>query len=201
MDFKDIVMERYATKKFDGRSVSEDKIKELLEMIRFAASGLNTQPWKIKVVADQKVKDALCAIAYNQEQVSTCSHLFVICAHNDTDLMIERVERMTKTAGMPEEARTEMVGMAKMIFGNMSAEQSLAWVQCHVFLAMGNVINGAKSLGLDSCPMTGFDPVECARILKLPSDCIPTTLCPFGYPADVKPPVKVRVPLEEILLQ
>ncbi len=200
MDFKEIVMERYATKKFDGRSVSEDNIKELLEFIRFSASGLNTQPWKIKVVIDQEVKDALRAIAFNQEQVSTCSHLFVLCADTDTEAMISRVERMTKAAGMPEEARTGLVGMAKMMFGNMSAEQSLSFSQCHVYLAMGNVINGAKSLGLDSCPMSGFDPIECARILELPSNCIPTALCPVGYPADVKPPEKVRVPLEEILL-
>ena len=59
MEFKDIVMQRYATKKFDGRKVPEAKMKELLELIRFAPSALNVQPWKIKVVTDPKVKEQL----------------------------------------------------------------------------------------------------------------------------------------------
>ena len=200
MNFKEIVMERYATKKFDGRRVAEDKIKELLEMIRFAASGLNIQPWKIRVITDQKLKDTLRPIAYNQEQISTCSHLIVFCAENDTVAWMGRIDRMTKMAGMPDEARTMVAGMARAMFDPMTAEQSLAWAQCQVYLALGNAINGAKSLGLDSCPMTGFDPVECARILELPLHCVPTALVPVGYPADVKPPVKARAPLEEILV-
>ena len=36
MEFKEIVMQRYATKQFDGKIVPEEKINELLEMIRFA---------------------------------------------------------------------------------------------------------------------------------------------------------------------
>jgi nitroreductase len=57
MEFKEIVMSRYATKKFDGRKIPEPKITELLELIRFAPSALNIQPWKIKVITDQKTKE------------------------------------------------------------------------------------------------------------------------------------------------
>ena len=56
MEFGNIVMSRYATKKFDGKKIPEAKIDELLEMVRFAPSALNLQPWKIKVVTDQKPK-------------------------------------------------------------------------------------------------------------------------------------------------
>jgi nitroreductase len=48
-------------------------------MIRFAPSALNLQPWKINVVTDQKVKEELNPAAFNQEQVTICSHLFVFC--------------------------------------------------------------------------------------------------------------------------
>ena len=36
MEFAEIVMSRYATKKFDGRKIPEEKINNLIEMIRFA---------------------------------------------------------------------------------------------------------------------------------------------------------------------
>lgn len=58
MEFKDIVMSRYATKKFDGKKLPESKINELLELVRFAPSALNLQPWKIKIVTDQKTERA-----------------------------------------------------------------------------------------------------------------------------------------------
>jgi len=200
MDFKEIVMGRYAAKKFDGKKVPEDKIKELLELIRYSASGLNSQPWKIKVVTDQKIKDALRLIAHNQEQISTCSHLLVLCAETDTVAIVDRSERMMKALEMPDEKRTMILGFVKAFFQNMPAEKALEWARCHVYLALGNAINGAKSLGLDSCPMAGFDSSECARILGLPAQYEPTVICPVGYAADVKPAMKVRAPLEEILL-
>ena len=70
MEFAEIVMSRYATKKFDGRKIPEVKINDLIEMIRFAPSALNLQPWKIRVVTDQEVKEQLKPAAFNQEQVT-----------------------------------------------------------------------------------------------------------------------------------
>ena len=79
----------------------------------------------------------------------------------------------------------------------MSIEGTVEWAKCHAFLAVGNAVNGAKSLGFDSCPMTGFDPNEYSRILKLPEHLVPTILCPLGYGSD-KPIPKIRFPKDEI---
>ncbi len=87
--------------------------------------------------------------------------------------------------------------MARDYFLKVPPEAQLAMAQHHVYLAMGNAVNGAKSLGLDSCPMGGFDPKEYSRILALPSNLVPTMLCPVGYAAD-KPGPKVRFPSGEI---
>ncbi|MBI4438679.1 nitroreductase family protein, partial [Candidatus Woesearchaeota archaeon] len=38
MEFKQIVMERYATKKFDKRQIPQQKLDELLEITRHAPS-------------------------------------------------------------------------------------------------------------------------------------------------------------------
>src|SRR3989338_5744684 len=56
--------------------------------------------------------------------------------------------------------------------------------QRQTFLALGNALNGAKSLGFDSCPMEGFDPKEYTKILGLPGNLVPTALCPIGYASD-----------------
>ena len=199
MEFGKIVMSRYATKKFDGRKIPETKINELLEMVRFAPSAINLQPWKIKLVTDQKVKELLRPAAFNQEQVTSCSHLLVFCADPDYDSLIKRLGALLKTNNVPDETQKMVIGMAVQFTGPMSPEQRLAWSQAQTYLALGNALNGATSLGFDSCPMGGFDPKEFSRILKIPAPLVPTMLCPVGYAAD-KPMPKLRFAREEIVL-
>ncbi|MFA6332490.1 MAG: nitroreductase family protein, partial [Methanoregula sp.] len=168
------------------------------EMVRFAPSALNLQPWKIKLVTDQKTKDLLKPAAFNQEQVTTCSHLLVFCADPDYDSLIRRLGALLKTSGVPVETQKMITDMAAGFASPMSPEQRLAWSQAQTYLALGNALNGAKALGFDSCPVGGFDPKEFSRILKIPSPLVPTMLCPVGYAAD-KPMQKVRFAKEEIV--
>ena len=197
MEFKDIVMQRYATKKFDGRKVPDAKMKELFELIRFAPSALNVQPWKVKVVTDPKVKEQLKPATWNQEQVTTCSHLLVFCANTDFRGLIGRLEKAMRERKIPDDVVKMVREMSENFFLKNTPELQLAMAQHHVFLALGNALNGAKSLGLDSCPMGGFDPKEYARILGLPPHLVPTMLCPVGYAADRTMP-KFRFPVEDL---
>jgi nitroreductase len=198
MQFKDIVMQRYATKKFDGRKISEEKIGELLELVRFAPSALNLQPWKIKVVTNQKIKDQLRPATNNQEQITSCSHLLVFCADPDYEGLIRRLGTLLQNQGAPEAVKNMVIGMARDFTGKMPPEQKLAWSQAQTYLALGNALNGAKALGFDSCPMGGFDQKEYTRILKIPPPLVPVMLCPVGYAAD-KPMPKIRFPREDIV--
>ena len=198
MEFKDIVMQRYAVKKFNGKAVPEEKINELIELVRFAPSALDLQPWRIRVITDQKLKEQLRPAAFNQEQITTCSHLLVFCADPDYDSLIKKLSALLKENQVPQEVQAMITGMAAQFAGSMSPEQRLAWSQAQTYLALGNALNGAKALGFDSCPMGGFNPDEFTRILKIPKPLVPVMLCPVGYAAD-KPMPKLRFRKEEIL--
>ncbi len=197
MEFGEITKQRYAAKKFDGRMVPEEKIEELCEMIRLSASSFNLQPWKFKVVADQKVKDRIMEASWGQPQVGTCSHLIVMCADTEVGKLIDRLESSLSKTGMPAENLQAYVKMMRGFANGMSDEQKLSWAQKQVYIALGNALNGAKALGLDSCPMEGFDPKKCAEILGLPKNIVPTVLCPIGHAAD-KPRGKVRFAKEDV---
>lgn len=199
MDFMDIVMQRYATKKFDGRKIPEEMIDRLLEMVRFAPSALNIQPWRIKVVSDQKTKEQLKPAAFDQEQITTCSHLLVFCADPDYESLTVRLGDLMKSNLVPVDVQTRILGMVHHFADQMTPEQRFAWSQAQTYLALGNALNGAKSLGFDSCPMGGFDPADFTRILKIPPPLVPVMLCPVGYAAD-SPMPKMRYPREDIVL-
>ena len=199
MDFKSIVASRYATKEFDGRAVPESTVSELVELIRLAPSSYNMQPWKIKVITDAKTKEALLAASYNQRQITTCSHLLVFCADTDLDSLVSKIETQMLSNGAKPEAIKGYVDAMRGLASRMTPEQTLAWAQRQVYLALGNALNGAKSLGLDSCPMEGFDAKAYCAILKLPASLVPTVLCPVGYAKD-KPMPKMRFSKADILV-
>jgi nitroreductase/dihydropteridine reductase len=138
------------------------------------------ESWTV-ILAERK--EEMRPATLNQGQVMSCSHLLVFCANTDVDEFIENVSRIMRETGLSDEMHNTRIDEAKGMFGKMSPEETLAWAKCHAYLALGNAVNGAKSLGFDSCPMAGFDPAEYSRILKLPEHLVPTVLCPLGYAA------------------
>lgn len=198
MDFKSLVMERYNAKKFDGRKVTDEKLNELCDVIRYAISANNLQPWKIKIIVEKKLKDLLvpATMQFNQERVATCSHLLVFCTDTDLESHWVKLEAEAKKIGLPKPEMDQMAHVAKVILGRTPDERKMR-AQWDVFLAVGNAVNGAKALGLDASPMGGFNAKEYARILELPASLIPTMLVAVGYAAD-KPLPKLRFSREDV---
>jgi nitroreductase/dihydropteridine reductase len=198
MEFKDIVKNRRSIRQYEPKPVPDETIRELLEIAGCAISAINLQPWKIKVVTDQATKDALFPATFGQNQVKTCSHLFVFCADTDYAGVITAANKVMADAGVPDPQREAMMGLAVSIADGMSPEARLAWSKEQVYIALGNCVNGAYSLGLGACAMTAFQPPEFAKILGLPENLIPAVMVSIGYPAEAGEP-KVRRPVDEIL--
>ena len=198
MVFWEIVSQRHNAKKFNGMKIDDAKMAELFDIIRMAPSADNLQPWKIKVVSNRTTMDKLIPAVppFNQEKVRTCSHLLVFCADRDLEVRWFRLESAARNAGLPGQEITHMAGVANMIL-NRSPEERLNRSQRDVFLAVGNAINGASSLGFDSSILGSFNPREFARILKLPRSLEPTLIVALGYAADV-PSHKLRFSREDI---
>ncbi len=197
LDFASIVKERYAVKKFDGRKVPQEKLEGLMELIMLAPSSFNLQPWKIKVVSDPATKERLREAAFGQEQITSCSHLLVFCADTNIMGLVHALESEMKKEHEKPQSLDPYISMMKGFVEGMTEEKKLAWAQRQAYLALGNALNGAKALGLDSCPMEGFNATEFSKILVLPGHIVPTALCPVGYAAD-KPGKKIRFAMDKI---
>ncbi len=197
MELKTILETRFAAKSFDGKKIDEKKIDQLKELIRLSPSSFNIQPWKIKVVTDQKVKDQLMAASWGQPKVGNGSHIFVFCA--DTDVMgkIDQLIAMLVKNGAPKESLKGYEDMMKGALGPRSPEALKEWAQKQVYIALETGLIGAKSLGFDSCPMEGFDPAAYAKILSLPKNLVPTVVMPVGYTTEKATP-KVRFATKDV---
>jgi nitroreductase len=197
MDYAEVVMQRYATKKFDGRMIDDAKVIQLLDIIRYSPSAFNLQPWRIKVVTAARIKEKLLPATNNQPQVITCSHLLVFCANPELEPLIGKVEDTLNQTDMPKDVIGQYIQLITGYVTTMTPDRKLAFAREQVHIALCNAVNGAKALGFDSCPMGGFDPNAYADMLFLPEPLVPTVLCAIGYAADA-PQQKIRFPREEI---
>lgn len=198
MEFKEIVARRYATKQFQPRAIPAETITELLELVRWAPSGLNIQPWRIKVVDDAETKALLEPATPDEPQVKSCSHLLVFCMDTDFAALCDKLAQAMKDHGLPDWVQNIVMGIAAEMSRLPEAEK-LAWLQSQVYIAATYALLGATALGLDSCPMTHFLPEEYSRILGLPSNIKPVLLVALGYGAD-EPHPKWRYAIEDLLL-
>ena len=121
------------------------------------------------MAADQQMKRRLKAATFDEPQIESCSHLLVFCADADAVAARESLGRELERAGVDDEHRTIMMFIA----GEMTAlprEAYLGWAQNQVFLIACHAVLTATDLGLESCPMTHFEPEKYAQILGLPEE-------------------------------
>ncbi len=77
--FFNVLNERRSVRKYDSSaSISEEEIRELLEIATKAPSSSNMQPWRFLVVTDPEIKQKLLPIANNQQQVAEASAIIIV---------------------------------------------------------------------------------------------------------------------------
>ena len=65
MDIIDSIHKRQSIRSFKDREVSQETVREILNISKFAPSGGNTQPWKVYVLNQNIMKELESAILHN----------------------------------------------------------------------------------------------------------------------------------------
>ncbi len=195
---------RYATKKMNGTSVSDEQLDAVLEATRFAASSYGLQPYTIVVVDNQEIKDKLMAAAYGQAQVGSSSHLLVFAVPLQiTEADIQAfVDNIAATRHLPAAAMDGYKAMMVNTVGKLPAEQQQVWSAKQAYIALGTALAAAANNRIDACPMEGFDAAQFDEILGLAELKLKSVvIMALGFRADgdAAPHFpKVRKPKEEL---
>jgi nitroreductase len=174
---------RYATKKFDHiRKIPQEEWEILEKSLILSPSSFGFEPWKFLVVTNPEIRTKLVAASWNQSQVSDASHLLVLAAKqgmnvSDVEALIERTAEIRKTPS------TVLEGYRSMLTTFISNHTALdEWAIRQVYIVLGQFIVTAAFLGIDTCPMEGFNPDRVDEILGLKnSGYTAVLLCPAGY--------------------
>jgi nitroreductase / dihydropteridine reductase len=172
---------RFATKKFDpAKKVSEADLKKILRAVRFAPSSMGLQPFRVLVVRDTELRKELRTVSNNQPQVADCSVLLVFCTDTDIKKRVnDYVDFLAKAeTGLDVGAmRTRLNGFA----GRLETKNAETWAARQAYIAIGFAMAACAELGIDSCPMEGFDAVGVDGKLKLSPNLKPAVFLAVGY--------------------
>ncbi len=181
---------RYATKKFDTtKKVSDTDLDQILEAIRMTPTSFGMMPYHFYIVTNPEKLEAIQAIAWNQPQITTCSHLIVFVARNDLAQVQE--EYFSLMSGGNAEIRTKLKGYEDMVSGFVATkdtETAHIWSTKQAYIAHGFALAACAELEVDSCAMEGFDPAALDAILGLPATQKSVVLLPIGYRAEGEAP-------------
>ena len=179
---------RYATKKMDkSKIVPQEKIDRILEAIRLTATSSGLQPYEVFVVTNDDIRQKIVPHAWNQVQITDCSHLLVFAAwDNYTEARINHMfDLVNEVRGFVNEGWENYRKMVLATYPPRDAEVNYQHAARQAYIGLGTALIAAAQEGVDSTPMEGFVPDKVDEILGLKEKGLRSViLLPLGYRAD-----------------
>ena len=165
METTTAIHQRRSVKHYDpNHEMTEVEIQRLLELALLSPTSFNMQNWRFVVVTDDEKRTAIQAAAWNQAQITESSITILLCADLHAH---ENAARYWKNA--PQPVQDALVPMIAPFYGSNPQLQRDEAMRS-IGIASQTLMLAAKSMGYDTCPMIGFDPIQVGEIIGLPED-------------------------------
>ncbi len=209
----DLLHFRHACKEFDpSKKISNEDFTTILQAGRLSPSSFGIEPWKFLVVQNAALREKIKAYTWGaKKQLPTCSHYVMILARKshfmrfDADYVRHYMQDIQKS---PEEI---LVNRLRIYTEFQESDFHLAnderhlfdWSSKQTYIALANMMTVAALLGIDSCPVEGFQMDPMHQVLKEDFQVDTekfglSVMVAFGYRVLPQRP-KIRLPEEEVI--
>lgn len=203
---------RHACKTFDpAKKISEADFGVILETGRLSPSSFGFEPWRFVVLQNAALREALKAVVWGgQGQLPTASHVVaILCPKDGMRFDAAHVRHMMQDVQkLPEDKvamKTERYRkFQESDFRLLDSPRALFdWACKQAYIALGNMMTSAAMLGIDSCPIEGYD-VAATEALLAQAGVLDTAeyglavMVAFGYRINHQPE-KTRQLLEDVV--
>jgi len=202
-DFSKAMDFRHACKIFDeNKKINDEEMRYILEAGRKSPSSFGMEAWKFLVITNEELKAKLRPFCWNQVQVTSCSHLVIVLAGIDSAKVESgEVEKRFRRREMSQENLDFYMNIyAKHLEKTLSSDDNIyAWTAKQSYIALGNMMTAAAFVGIDSCPIEGFEKENLEEALGLDtSKYQAAVVVPFGYRVNEQP-TQLRLPFNEVV--
>jgi nitroreductase/dihydropteridine reductase len=176
MNILALIQKRYTAKKYNAhKTIPQEKIEELKEILRLTPSSINIQPWKFTFVQNTEMKAQLASVSmHNTEKINQAQLLVVFSVADDLEAFQKVVDN-------------EFPQFRKEMYNKMKAHNSEAdlkiWLAKQVYIALGVGLTASAAMGLDSTAMEGIETDKYKSILNM-TDYKPLFAMAVGYGAE-----------------
>lgn len=169
MNLQQIIHQRYATKKYNpNKKIPEDQIEQLVELLQYSPTSINSQPYHFIVTGTPTGKKRIASsmnsgfYTYNRDKVVNASHSIIICSKTDIDrtYLTKTIEKAYHDGRIESLEKVEQMVNQYMGFidlHNNVEKDAQNWMAKQCYIALGNLLLGAAMLGIDTTPIEGFD--------------------------------------------
>ena len=193
-----------------SRKISAEDFNYILELARLSPSSVGSEPWRFLVVQNPALRQKLKPFAWGMAAtLDTASHIVVILAKKnaryDSPFILESIRRrgitdpeaISKTLAVYQDLQDKCMHI-------LNNERTLFdWCSKQTYIALANMMTGAALIGIDSCPIEGFNYDDMNRVLAEtgafdPAEWGVSVAVTFGYRAqDIAP--KACKPAAEVV--
>jgi len=197
MDTFEAIKTRRAIKKFDNSyKMSSEDVKSLMEHVILSPTSYNQQNWRFITITEQDVKDKISKAARDQAQPKDGSLVIILCGNMNA--WKEEPLRYWKN-NTPEKQELVKNSLSKKYADSPQNRRDEAIRSCG--FAGQTIMLAARQMGLDSCPMVGFEYDELADIIKLPDDHLIVLMIVIGKSLEPAGERGGQLPLNQVVFE
>jgi nitroreductase len=203
---------RHAAKDFDqNKKISDEDFQTIIESAHLSPSSYGFEPWKFLVIQNPEIREKLREHTWGgQNQIPHSSHLVVILARRGQQLLPDGSyiqSTMRDMQKLPEDiikVKTKKYQyFIERDFSLGSDREKFDWAKRQTYIPLANMMTVAALLGIDSCPMEGFNENGIDKVLE--SECGidlnefgVSVMVAFGYRIAEQRP-KTRHPIDKVV--
>ena len=197
MDTFEAISSRRAIKKFDSNyKMTSEQVDSLMKLTILSPTSYNQQNWRFVISTDQDVKEKISIAAKGQAQPKDGSLVVVLCGNMDA----WKTEPLRYWKNHhSEKQETVKAALEKKYDDNPQNLRDEAIRSCG--MAAQTIMLAAKQMGLDSCPMVGFEYDELANVINLPENHMIVMMVVVGKRAQDASQRGGQLSLDEVVFQ
>jgi nitroreductase len=226
---KDFVLDaftfRHACKRFDEtHAISKEDMAFILETGRLSPTSFGMQGVRLLVITNKELKASIKKVCWSQPQIDSCSHLVIYLTKTadlqpdtpwvksrfaDRQMPLEKQQAYYEVYhGFHEDLSSRIEGYFKrkavsffyrLFHKKRDPKDIYQWGARQAYILLANMMSSASMIGVDSCPIEGFDKNRLEALLGIDTQQEEiAVVATYGYRV-AEASQKLRLPLEDIV--
>lgn len=197
---------RYATKKYNPhKHISAADWRTILEVGRLSPSSFGYEPWRFLLINNRKIRDDIRPFAWGAvNSLDGADKVLIILARTDVTYNSDYVRNLVEWVKGKRYSTDSIQSQHFKDFQEHdlqldSDRARFDWASKQTYIAMANMMMAAAELGIDSCPIEGFNYAKLNAYLAEkgfidPHDWQVSVMVSFGYRNQpIKPKVRQQL--------